>query len=1265
MSTPAILLDLQQAQPLRQLYYELARTLLAQGRAAEAGEFAQKAWREPGTTPPDWTLRYIEALSAQARQDASAALRALLDVAKLAPEHIAEVLPPARTLLTKHVAGLEPSWLHSELTALLAQDGLSVVSRAEVLFLLGQVQAFTGDWAQARASLAQARTLTPDNIQILESLAEVLQQAGETEPAVATLREALAKSGAATTQSLRLKVSLARTLLVQQRYDDALAELADDEDASAELALLRGQVLLAKGQWRAALVAAENVLQNVPETLAAHLLKIQALLGLHCYKQANSAITLALRYDPSNADLTFFKVQALVEGQTDLAHAERLLADYCEDAGLAGLRAQLMAPALLARQADGNARYFQAQVYCWRSADWPPAQALQEVEAALDLGLSADADAEAETNPAGAAWELKGKILAAEAQNIAAAQAFFEAGRSAYWDGEYKRAQGLFQQAHSLDVAVQEVYWYLADCFYLLAASQVPPYYTEAELQQALTWWQRGQALGQPDAATSWAFITRGRINSGFARLVGYDPMALQWEATLYLERAILLNDEEENRWADLAILCRDLLLDNVGLHAADRALHINPDSLFALETRAAALLNLGRDEESDIALAELRKRAPGPVYDSWLAIIRFYQRNYEAAIELLNESVEEDNLWARAQRASCFLCLERLEDAHNDFAWIWERRTDPAYATNENSFPWAAFWLGLLDEARARYDALLAKPEEALNAQLKLCFCELAAGRLPEARAHWSAGLALAKSARDFDFEEVLLAQLETLAAREQWPHAAAVSALIHGEDGLLAMAVARRTELLRQPFTARRELERWLTLPQAPARGSDAWLAVHAELGRFCHEEGDWLAAFEAYSVLLPYAEKIPEAHLGLEKTCASLTPAHYWQLRDHLSEMFARTGASAQVQATVRTALETVLPSAYRLAAAQDWWPMVTPLAVELSPKLVPEDTSAEWVLFKTYIPEMRARLQQEMGLIVPSVRVRVNEGDLPEDGYLILLHDVPVVMGALPSGRAFCPAPIAQLRALGIPDTALLAATHPDGVTPGCWVESSFVGLIQAQGMTVWPDEWAFLVQHLEALLRVALAEFLGEQEVADWLTRQAQSGVSAELIAAAIPDDLRRLRLGRVLRALLAEQVSIADGQAILTAVREVGLPQDDVQSVVSAVRLRLKAMLPGNRPTDELITVPPALEQSIPPYLSAHGGKLYLTVPPTQTQELLAEFRSLLETDGPGKVLVVNDTVVRPFVRRLLEVEFPQVMVVAQAELLPRATAVERVREHR
>jgi flagellar biosynthesis component FlhA len=190
----------------------------------------------------------------------------------------------------------------------------------------------------------------------------------------------------------------------------------------------------------------------------------------------------------------------------------------------------------------------------------------------------------------------------------------------------------------------------------------------------------------------------------------------------------------------------------------------------------------------------------------------------------------------------------------------------------------------------------------------------------------------------------------------------------------------------------------------------------------------------------------------------------------------------------------------------------------------------------------------------------------------------------------------------------------------------------------------------MIYHLDAVLCRNLADFLGTQEFKNLLETWKQTETGPALVEAVAPDQMRELRLGRTLRSLLKEQVPITNWEEILKTVKTVGLPTHDVQEVVRAVRLRLKQQIPGNTPNARAVELPSEIEKTLGRWLRNEGGKMFIAIPPAPAKEFVRDVSELVESN-PDALLIVESAELRPFVRRILKLKFPQIRVLARAEL--------------
>jgi tetratricopeptide (TPR) repeat protein len=483
-------------------------------------------------------------------------------------------------------------------------------------------------------------------------------------------------------------------------------------------------------------------------------------------------------------------------------------------------------------------------------------------------------------------YQLKAKILdTLERPQQEIAEAYYEAGRWRYWNSEFQAAADLFKRASKLNDQHLPTYWYWADTLRVQSDTTIAPYVDRDKIKRSLEVWEMGFKHGRPSTGYpdfSWAYVSRALINEQLARLRDDIRLELWWEAIVYLSQAILLNKTEANRWAYLGRLHRFLENKATALQATRQALAYNSGNL-ALDERAVILADVG-DFSAALELIDKRQNlASGGWLNGIKAYVLYFEGQYEVALQLLNSSVEsEDDIWSRNLRASCYRMLDKLSSAHDDYAWIWERHTDPAFShiDNQSRFAWAAARLAslsnqpeLLDEAIKIFEKLRGDPTQRVSSDLAIClFTRGGPSDVERGKQCLEEGLRQAINAPEL--ESNLKHDLPLLEKQlSQWPHGEQVRAVL---EQVKPKIKARRDELeTARPHSAEeeivqaeQELKKEVENPErrGPTQGW-ARIGAQAELARLYTEKKQWSEAAAIYQLLQKESDRFPEAHVGLE--------------------------------------------------------------------------------------------------------------------------------------------------------------------------------------------------------------------------------------------------------------------------------------------------------------------------------------------------------------------------------------------------------------
>jgi tetratricopeptide (TPR) repeat protein len=543
-------------------------------------------------------------------------------------------------------------------------------------------------------------------------------------------------------------------------------------------------------------------------------------------------------------------------------------------------------PPAMASVEDGNSLLALAEI----SQILGQSEALALVEKALAVGLN-----DGTSQPDAPAYAIKAQALEERGELKDAAIAYYEAGLRYGWRDDNARAIQLLKKSLALDPTHCATYWQLVEVQRVLSYTEGYPYVVEEHARAALAAWETGIKLGEPASEFEWAYVARALLNEQLVRLPNANVSELNWEAIVFLERALLSNDEGIDPWAYLARFHRALGNTASALAASEHALNKQPENTIALEERAIILSNVG---EVAAALEAIEKRrAVDSAPNVWLDALKAYNLlltgPYDEALALLDAAIKTapNEPWYLAVRAQCYFALQHWSLAADDWRRVWSHYV-PGNANDRDRFAWAAFYLGDLSSARALFAAMAQDDPEADNAHRGLGLCALVEGKQDAARWHLALGIADARTIRSLD--DLLIVDFPFVR------HVAEVRSKAEMVNRVLAEVTPdiekRRHEVsvARLPET---ELHEAIdTADSSAAATTWAWVGAHAALARLQAETGDWEASAATYQ-LLQASGRFLRAGVGLARAVDSLIQ----DARRHLTE--GDTGGAEQHLAKAR--------------------------------------------------------------------------------------------------------------------------------------------------------------------------------------------------------------------------------------------------------------------------------------------------------------------------------------------------------------------------
>lgn len=322
-------------------------------------------------------------------------------------------------------------------------------------------------------------------------------------------------------------------------------------------------------------------------------------------------------------------------------------------------------------------------------------------------------------------------------------------------------------------------------------------------------------------------------------------------------------------------------------------------------------------------------------------------------------------------------------------------------------------------------------------------------------------------------------------------------------------------------------------------------------------------------------------------------------------------------------------------------------IDPLGLEVGYGLIPLLDAAQGGTVLERIKALRRQMAQELGIVVPPIRIRDNL-QLPANTYRVLLRGEEIARGDLMPGLFLAMNPgTATEEIQGQP------TTEPAFGLPAYWIPDAQRDRAQLLGYTV-VDGPTVLTTHLSELVKQQAPELLGRPEVQQLLDTLKEQ--SPRLVEELVPTVVPVGSLQRVLQNLLRERVSIRDLGRILEAAAEAATLTRDPVLLTEYVRQHLGRTLTAPHLSEQnelgVLVLDPTLEQALQGGIESSERGSFLALAPDRIQELLTRIATGIAQLLPGaQPVLLTNPMVRPHLRRLLERTLPHLVVLSHSEI--------------
>jgi flagellar biosynthesis protein FlhA len=349
----------------------------------------------------------------------------------------------------------------------------------------------------------------------------------------------------------------------------------------------------------------------------------------------------------------------------------------------------------------------------------------------------------------------------------------------------------------------------------------------------------------------------------------------------------------------------------------------------------------------------------------------------------------------------------------------------------------------------------------------------------------------------------------------------------------------------------------------------------------------------------------------------------------------------------------ALETVPPppaAPTEPESPQDMLEMVVidPIELEIGYGLIPliDDDASDNLLRR--VTNIRRQIMNELGLILPIVRIRDNLR-LPPNSYRIKIRGQEIAAGELIVDHLMAiPGSSSDPKLRGI------ATTEPAFGLPALWITETEQGRAELMGYTV-VNPLSVLSTHLTEVVRSHAPELLSRQMVKEMLGQlQLKSPASVEGV---IPDLLNLGEVQAVLRNLLRERVPIRDLSGILEVLANNAGFTRDPNILSEAVRQTLANTLSGMfkdpKNTLHVFTLSPQIESTLRSSLSSADNGFRFQIDAVLAQEILSRIGTQMEQLAQSGFypILLCPRELRLALRHLVEQSLPNLVVLAFSEV--------------
>ena len=323
-------------------------------------------------------------------------------------------------------------------------------------------------------------------------------------------------------------------------------------------------------------------------------------------------------------------------------------------------------------------------------------------------------------------------------------------------------------------------------------------------------------------------------------------------------------------------------------------------------------------------------------------------------------------------------------------------------------------------------------------------------------------------------------------------------------------------------------------------------------------------------------------------------------------------------------------------------------VEPIEMEFGYSLIPLVDESRGGKLISRIVIFRRQYAQEMGFVVPSIRLR-DASMLGTNQYVIKIKGEEVARGEilLDYYLALEPAnPAGEIEGI--------ETIEPAYGIPSRWILPENKEMAEIYGYTVI-DPLSVMLTHLSETVKKHTYELLNRAETIQLVENLKRT--APQLVEEAFPNVVSYAMLEKILCNLLKEGIPIKDmGTIVETTVDALAITRD-VDLITESVRAQLKRTITHRFCEDgrlSVITLDAEVEKKIVASLTKNDQGVYLALGPELMQRLLGQLNEHLKkfSELSQKPILLTSHIIRIYLSRLLDQFYPDLIVLSFNEVI-------------